>query len=84
VQAVGHRPAHHGPAEDVADAGQVEEAFAGLDVLDVGDPDLVWPGCRELAVDEVGRRSRISRSTRLPEHLTWWSKLSSARILGTP
>ena len=37
VQPVGHRPADDGAAEDVGDAGQVEEPFAGLDVLDVGD-----------------------------------------------
>src|SRR3954453_130347 len=50
---VGHRPADDLAREGVLDRGQIEPAFPGRHVGDVGDPEAVrlcWP---ELALDEV-------------------------------
>lgn len=62
VQRVRHRPAHDGAGEDVGNAGQVQKAFARLDVLDVGHPDLVRALGHELAIDEVGGRRCLNRA----------------------
>ena len=55
LQAVRHRPAHHRSCEDIADTGHIEEAFAGVDVLDVGDPELVRSAGQNLPVDQIAR-----------------------------
>jgi len=41
AQVVSHRPAHDATGEEVDDDGQVEPAFPGADVRDVGSPGLV-------------------------------------------
>ena len=48
-----HRPAHDLAAEDVEHDRQVEEARAGRDVRDVGDPELVGLGGGEVTLDQV-------------------------------
>ncbi len=56
LQIVAHRPADDPAAEDVLDDGEEEEALAGLDVLEVADPEPVPLRPSEVAVDEVRRR----------------------------
>ena len=55
-----HRPADDAPAPRVEHDGEVEEAGPRRDVGDVGDPELVGPGRREVAVDEIGRGPRVA------------------------
>jgi hypothetical protein len=50
----GHRPADAAAREAVDDGGQVQRALAGLDPLDVGEPEPVRPARAELAADEIG------------------------------
>jgi len=53
VQGVLHAPADDLSAEQVDDAGQVEEAFIGGDVGDIGGPFLIGCGGVEFAVEPV-------------------------------
>src|SRR6266699_1594794 len=48
-------PADHAPAVKVQDACQVEPAFAGLDVGDVGHPDLIRPAGWRQRRQAIGR-----------------------------
>src|SRR5438093_9590331 len=65
-QVVAHRPADDPAAEDVLDDGEEEEALAGLDVLEIADPESVRLGAGEVAVDEVGRRGPLRVTDRCP------------------
>jgi hypothetical protein len=44
-----HRPADDATAPRVEDNGEVQEAGPGRDVRDVGDPELIRGGRREVA-----------------------------------
>src|SRR6266511_109843 len=57
-EVVAHRSADPA-AEDVLDGGEEEEALAGLDVLEVADPEPVRLRPCEVAVDEVRRRGPL-------------------------
>ena len=59
VQVVAHRPADDSAAEEVLDGGEEEEALSGLDGLQVADPEPVWLGSGEAAVDEIGCRGSL-------------------------
>ena len=59
LEVVAHRPADDPAAEDVLDGGEEEEALAGLDVLEVADPEPVRLRAGEVAVDEVRRRGPL-------------------------
>ncbi len=59
----------HGPADDLArghvlDRGQIQEAFAGRDVRDVGQPDLVRPFRDEVPRQQVGGHREIVAAVR--------------------
>ena len=55
VDTTAHGPAHHLPGEQVDHDSQVEPAFVGSDVRDVGDPGLVGLGHREPTLKVIGR-----------------------------
>ncbi len=65
-EVVTHRPADDPAAEDVLDGSEEEEALAGLDVLQVADPEPVRLRPGEVAVDEVGRRRPLRVADRRP------------------
>ena len=52
---IAHRPADHLAGEQVEDHGQVEPAFAGRDVGDIGQPDLIGPVGDKILVQQVCR-----------------------------
>jgi hypothetical protein len=58
-EVVAHRPADDPSAEDILDGGEEEEALAGLDVLQVADPQPVRLSASEAAVDEIGCRGPL-------------------------
>ncbi len=54
----------HRPSDDLAgcqieDRGQIQPPFAGCDIGDVGEPDCVWRGCREVLRQQVRRDRQI-------------------------
>jgi hypothetical protein len=49
-----HRPADHLAGEEVEHDGQVQPAFAGPDVAQIGQPDRVRRLDRELPIQQVG------------------------------
>jgi hypothetical protein len=51
----GHGPADDAAAPRVEDDGQGQEAGPGRDLGDVGNPELVWARCGEVAIDEIAR-----------------------------
>src|SRR5881392_241430 len=54
AQMLAHRPADDLASEQVEDHGQVEPTFAGRDVGDIRQPDLIGPvGC-EIPIQQVG------------------------------
>jgi hypothetical protein len=53
AQMVGHRPAHDPAGERVQDHGQVQPALVGALLGDVGHPQPVRLGRREVALDQV-------------------------------
>src|SRR5438093_13197575 len=66
-QVVAHRPADDPAAEDVLDGGEEEEALAGLDVLEIADPEPVRLRAGEVAVDQV----RCRRLLRIADSRAW-------------
>lgn len=64
LEVVAHRPADDPAADDVLDGGEEEEALAGLDVLEVADPEPVRLGACEVTVYKVPARSRASGPAR--------------------
>src|SRR3984893_4499527 len=48
-----HPPADDLAAVEVHDRGQIKPALLSLDVGDVGEPDPVWRGGDEVAVEQV-------------------------------
>src|SRR5215218_8820002 len=69
AQVVAHRPANDAAGEAVEDDGEVEPAGRGWDVLDVGDPELVWLHGYEVAADEVGGCPHASDTDGCPRSL---------------
>ena len=68
AQMAGRLPADDEAAEDVEDERDVDEAGPGTDIREVGDPETVRGGRREVALDEVvGSRGGLVRLRR--EHL---------------
>jgi CO/xanthine dehydrogenase FAD-binding subunit len=59
LEVVAHRPADDAAAEDVLNGSEEEEALAGLDVLQVADPEPVRLRTGEVTVDEIGRRGSL-------------------------
>ena len=55
MQPVGCRPADDPAGEQVDDNGEVQPAFAGPHVGDVGTPLPVGPRCREVLIEQVQR-----------------------------
>jgi hypothetical protein len=57
-----HAPADNAAGEDVDDEGDVDEAAPRRHVGEVGHPQLVGPGRRKLAIDEIRRplRGRVA------------------------
>jgi hypothetical protein len=55
VQPVASCPADDPTCEQVDDNGEVQPAFAGPHVGDVGTPLLIGPGCREVLIEQVRR-----------------------------
>ncbi len=56
---IGHRPADNLAAPGVEHDGEVEEAARRRHEGDVGHPQLIRLGCREVAIDEVRRRPAL-------------------------
>jgi hypothetical protein len=50
---IAHGPADHLPGEQIEDHGQVEPAFAGRDISDVGQPDLIRPVGDKVLIQQV-------------------------------
>src|ERR1700681_1687047 len=48
-----HRPADNPAAVEVQDGGQIEPALIGLDIGDVGEPDTVRRGGKEVSTEQV-------------------------------
>jgi hypothetical protein len=48
-----HCPANDPAAVEIDDGGQPEPAFVGLDLADVGEPDLVWRSSDEVPIEKV-------------------------------
>jgi hypothetical protein len=48
-----HRPADDPAAVEVQDGGQIEPALIGLDIGDVGEPDPVRRGGKEVSTEQV-------------------------------
>lgn len=57
---IAHRPADHAPGVAVDDSGQVQLAFAGRELGQVGDPTLIRPGRREVATEQIRRRRAVT------------------------
>ena len=55
-----HRPADDATAPGVEDDGEEEKAGPGRDVRDVGDPQPVGAVGVEVALDQIGRGTRIA------------------------
>ena len=55
-----HRPADDAPAPHIEHDRQVEEARPGRDVGDVGDPEPIRAGGREVPLHQIGRRPRVA------------------------
>src|ERR1700739_3251982 len=53
AQMIRHRPADNPAAVQIHDGGQIEPAPIGLDVGDIGEPDLVRSGGAEAAVEQI-------------------------------
>ncbi len=58
LEVLGGLPANDAAAADIQHEGEVDEAFAGLQVGEVADPQLVGGRCREAPLDEIGRARR--------------------------
>jgi len=56
---VAHRPAHDLAGRQVEHGGQIQLAFTGRDIGDVGEPDPVRRGCREALRQQVRRNRKI-------------------------
>src|SRR3979409_2446484 len=56
---IAHRPADDLAAVEVHDGGQIEPALIGLDVGDIGEPDLVRRGGGEVPLEQVRRDREI-------------------------
>jgi hypothetical protein len=54
AQMLGHGPAHHPAGEGVQDYCQVQPTLAGALLGDVGHPEPVRSGWREVALDKIG------------------------------
>ncbi len=66
AQVVHHRPADDLAAPCIHEHGEIEEAAYRRYEGEVGDPKLVWPRRREVAIDEVGRRMCVVVPPRHP------------------
>ena len=64
AQVMGHRPADDTPAPRVDYDGQVQKPGVCRHVGDVGDPELVRPRRREVAIDEVESRPAVDVAPR--------------------
>src|ERR1700692_759395 len=56
---IAHRPADDLSAVQIHHGGQIEPALVGLDVGDVGEPDLVRRGGDEVALKQVRRDREV-------------------------
>ena len=54
LQTLGHRPADDLHCGEILDSSEVEPAFVGRDIRDVGQPDRIGDGDIELALKEIG------------------------------
>src|SRR5690606_8733197 len=66
-------PADYPPREEVDHRRQVQPALLRPDVRDVGHPDLIWRGGREVSLEEVGRRLLAVRGIRRSAESPLWS-----------
>src|SRR5262245_10619409 len=48
-------PSDDATGEDIDDERDIDEAAPGRHVGEIRDPELIWPGRRELAIDEIRR-----------------------------
>ena len=81
VRGVAHRPADDASGPQVDDGGEMQPAFVGAELGDVGRPDLVGSRRREVPVDQIRRRRAVGAaaappSTRMHAHQA--SMLASA------
>lgn len=53
AQVIAHRPSHHLAGEQVEDDGEVQPAFVGRDIADVGQPDFIRPGGEKGLIEEI-------------------------------
>src|SRR4029077_11804262 len=67
---IAHRPADDPAAVRVHDGGQIEPAPVGLDISDVGEPDLVRRGGAEVPLDQVCRDREVVTAVG-GSHPTW-------------
>src|ERR1700745_3543169 len=65
-----HRPADDFAAVEIHQRGQIEPALLGLDVSDVGEPDLVRSSGDEVALEKIGGVREIGRLVGGP-HPSW-------------
>src|SRR3954447_25977935 len=65
-----HRPADDLAAVQIHDSGQIKPALIGLDVGDVGQPDLVRRGGAEVPLDQVRRDREVVTAVGGP-HPAW-------------
>lgn len=66
MQGLAHRPADNLAGVHVEDGGEVEPAFAGRDVGQVGEPDLVGSRRLEVPGQPVGRDGIAVTAVRRP------------------
>lgn len=50
-----HRPAHDLAGVEIDDHGEIKPALPGSDIGDIGRPDLIGAGDRELAIESIRR-----------------------------
>jgi hypothetical protein len=59
-----HRPADDPAAEGVEHHREIQESCPGRDVGDVSHPQAIRSGCDEVAIDQIGCRTRVAISDR--------------------
>ncbi|MDT7595130.1 MAG: hypothetical protein QOJ06_676 [Pseudonocardiales bacterium] len=61
---LGNRPADDQPGIGVHHCGAVQDAFGGAVFGDIGNPQPVWRGDGEVAVDQIGAGCRVRGADR--------------------
>jgi len=60
AQVIGHCPTNDASAVNVEHDRKEKKTTPGWDVRDIGNPQLVWCACREVAIDQIRRRSSVA------------------------